>query len=60
MAAIAPEMLQHVLVLCYYACLACIVIGMVQRANVFHVHCPSLACVRAHRVTATLVFRDVW
>ncbi|KAH7884205.1 hypothetical protein F5I97DRAFT_1672195 [Phlebopus sp. FC_14] len=32
-AAVAPEMLQHVLVLCYYACLARTVIGMVYVLN---------------------------
>lgn len=32
-AAMAPEMLQHVLVLCYYACLARTVIGMVYVLN---------------------------
>ena len=32
-AAVAPEILQHVLVLCYYACLARIVIGMVYVLN---------------------------
>ncbi|KAI6020986.1 hypothetical protein BKA83DRAFT_4293656 [Pisolithus microcarpus] len=32
-AAVAPEMLQHVLVLCYYACLARTVVGMVYVLN---------------------------
>ncbi|KIK46138.1 hypothetical protein CY34DRAFT_800850 [Suillus luteus UH-Slu-Lm8-n1] len=32
-AAVAPEMLQHVLILCYYACLARTVIGMVYVLN---------------------------
>ncbi|KAH0838891.1 hypothetical protein J3R83DRAFT_7318 [Lanmaoa asiatica] len=32
-AAVSPEMLQHVLVLCYYACLARTVIGMVYVLN---------------------------
>ena len=33
MAAVAPEMLHHVLVLCYYACLARTIIGMVYVLN---------------------------
>lgn len=32
-AAVAPEMLQHVVILCYYACLARTVIGMVYVLN---------------------------
>ncbi|KAJ8593596.1 hypothetical protein M405DRAFT_731193 [Rhizopogon salebrosus TDB-379] len=37
-AAVAPEMLQHVLILCYYACLARTVIGMVYVLNKARTH----------------------
>jgi len=48
-AAVAPEMLQHVLILCYYACLARTVIGMVyvlNKARAYTTHPPPVT--RAH------------
>ena len=54
-AAVAPEMLQHVLVLCYYACLARTVIGMVYVLNKAR-SCNSIPAVsRSH----TDLFGDV-
>jgi E3 ubiquitin-protein ligase UBR1 len=41
--AVAPEMLQHVLILCYYACLARTVIGMVYGLNKARTHRLSTA-----------------
>jgi len=37
-AAVAPELLQHVLVLTYYACLAQMVIGLVYILNKYRNH----------------------
>ncbi|KAF9235714.1 hypothetical protein BU15DRAFT_51032 [Melanogaster broomeanus] len=47
-AAVAPEMLQHVLVLCYYACLARTVIGMVYVLNKARSYSSVQVVARSH------------
>lgn len=54
-AAVAPEMLQHVLVLCYYACLARTVIGMVYVLN----KARSCSSIQAVPRSYTGLFGDV-
>lgn len=54
-AAVTLEMLQHVLVLCYYACLACTIIDMVflNKAQ----SCNSILAMSCSHMD---LFRDVW
>ncbi|KAJ7691341.1 hypothetical protein B0H17DRAFT_1169139 [Mycena rosella] len=47
-AAVAPEMLRHVLILCYYACLARTVIGLVYVLNKTRSHSTTQLGRRAH------------